>query len=45
MTCAACGSDHLVPLGRMGSLLWLRCRACGIDQSVPAEEWEEDETP
>lgn len=36
--CPACGCPESVPLGTLGSLSWVRCRACGLDhaESVPA---------
>jgi hypothetical protein len=30
VTCPACSGDGLL-LGRMGEVVWYRCRACGID--------------
>ena len=35
--CPACGSEVLVLLGQLGRLLWLRCRDCGIDCNLPAD--------
>jgi hypothetical protein len=36
--CPLCGSECLVLLGRLGRLLWLRCRDCGIDLSRTTED-------
>lgn len=33
MSCAVCGGD-LTLLGKMGRLVWFRCRDCGMDQST-----------
>jgi hypothetical protein len=29
------------PLGRLGARVWVRCQACGMESSVPAEGWDE----
>ena len=41
MTCSMCGSENMVLLGQLGSLYWLRCKACGIEESVHAEVYAE----
>jgi hypothetical protein len=33
MRCPGCESPFYVLLGRLGKLLWYRCRSCGIDHS------------
>ncbi len=38
--CPTCGG-LLTLLGRLGSLLWLRCRQCGMDCSISAEDFDE----
>ena len=35
--CPHCGDTLASILGYLGSLLWLRCRACGSDYSVAAD--------
>lgn len=37
MRCPTCGSRLHILLGRLGRLLWYRCRDCGIDwnRTVP----------
>jgi len=43
--CRLCGAE-LAWLGRLGRLLWLRCRDCGMDFSTRAEpEAEAGEDP
>ncbi len=42
MTCPACGG-HPTLLGQLASLIWLRCRQCGIDWNVKAEDIEDIE--
>lgn len=37
MTCPACGSLELQPLGALGALDYHRCRACGLDSSTARE--------
>jgi len=41
--CNACNSIEFQELGVLGSLLWLRCRCCGLDKSIPAPK--EDPIP
>lgn len=36
--CPACGASEFAELGVLGHLTWLRCRDCGLDVSVQAEE-------
>jgi len=36
--CPACRSTLAVVLGYLGTLLWVRCRQCGMDRQVPAED-------
>ncbi len=42
MSCPACGSLYATLLGILGRLAHLRCRHCGIDYSIPAEELDEE---
>ena len=35
MTCPGCGDRQFVPLGRLGTLLWFRCRLCGSTAHRP----------
>lgn len=37
--CPVCGGPG-VPLGEFGSLLWVRCRDCGLDHSINVKEAE-----
>lgn len=39
--CPACHSAQLLVIGALGRLVWLRCRACGVDFPVPAEDLDE----
>lgn len=41
MTCTVCGEGTLVLLGRLGQLVWVRCRACGLDQAIHHLDYEE----
>lgn len=36
--CPMCGHDTATVLGPMGQLVWVRCRACGIDYAINEEE-------
>lgn len=36
--CPSCGGDTFVPLGQLGRLFHLRCRECGADSHVAAED-------
>lgn len=40
MDCNVCGSDTVSLLGRLGTLIWFRCRACGSDQSAAAVDFD-----
>lgn len=40
MTCSYCHGS-LTLLGQLGRLLWLRCRACGLEQSHSGHADEE----
>ena len=31
-----------MPLGQLGSLVWCRCRNCGIDFNVPAPDPDDE---
>lgn len=37
MECPVCGGE-LTVLGILGRLLWCRCRNCGMECNLPAEE-------
>ena len=39
--CPSCGCDECCILGRLGRLIWFRCRACGIEFSTDVRT-EED---
>ena len=39
--CTLCGSNVFTYLGTLGRFVWLRCRACGADISVPAENYDQ----
>ena len=32
--CPMCGCDEANELGRLGALLWVRCRACGAEYHI-----------
>ena len=36
--CPHCGDTLASLLGRLGSLIWARCRACGSDYSILADD-------
>ena len=35
--CSACESPVAIALGQLGAWTWVRCRACGLDRSLPAD--------
>lgn len=35
--CTACQCEQSTVLGVLGEVMWLRCRACGLDQSVDVD--------
>ena len=37
-SCPQCGHDDSVPLGTLGMLLYVRCRACGWDYAVDTHD-------
>ncbi len=41
--CPHCGDTLPSLLGRLGYLIWLRCRACGSDYSVAVDDLSTDE--
>ena len=41
--CPHCGDSLPTLLGRLGSLVWLRCRSCGFDYSAPVDSFTADE--
>lgn len=41
--CPHCGDRLASILGRLGYLIWLRCRACGSDYSTPVDSFSADE--
>lgn len=43
--CGACGSDVLTYLGTLGRRIHLRCRHCGADCSMLAEDLDVDLEP
>ena len=42
MRCGVCGG-LVETLGRLGRVLWGRCRNCGLDQAVGDPDWEDDD--
>jgi ribosomal protein L37AE/L43A len=43
MNCPMCDGDRIEELGRLGRLLWLLCKHCGMKFSQKAEEEENDD--
>lgn len=41
--CELCGGP-LGFLGKLGRLVWLLCRNCGMQFSVPEDQYDENET-
>lgn len=41
--CPHCGDTLASLLGRLGYLIWLRCRACGSDYSVSVDSLDPTE--
>lgn len=39
--CPLCDCEEVLLLGQLGFLVWLRCRACGLDYSRPMAVEEE----
>ena len=39
--CPVCGGDP-VPLGQLGSLVWCRCRQCGMDFNFTPDEVDDE---
>jgi hypothetical protein len=42
MSCPACGSTLARWCGRLGALLHLNCRACGMTYSIDAPDFADD---
>lgn len=43
--CDYCGSFNLTLLGVLGSTAHIRCKACGMNTNVPADELEIEDEP
>jgi hypothetical protein len=43
MSCPQCHDRLSTLLGRLGYLVWLRCRACGTEYSLPVDSFSADE--
>ena len=42
MHCGMCGGSVWQLLGRLASLVWVRCRACGFDHYTESEGMDDD---
>lgn len=42
--CPRCGSPFASVLGRLGRLLWFRCRACGFDFPIDIADLPDADT-
>ena len=41
--CPACGAENEEAMGQLGSLIWFRCRACGMPYSTERREDDFDD--
>lgn len=42
--CEGCGGTQFTMLGTLGTLTHLRCRSCGLDTTINADELEDEDT-